>query len=59
MPFTPERPKGMHQETFEKLEWQVQLAELEWTEEMRKQTNRLLERYGGDPVPDPTADAER
>jgi len=58
-PYLPERPKGMHQETFERLEWQVQLAELEWTEEMRKQTNRLLERYDRDPIPHSPADTER
>jgi hypothetical protein len=42
-PYTPDRPKGMHQETFAELRWEVTLAEMEYTEEVRKKTNRLLE----------------
>lgn len=47
-PHTPTRPKGMHQETFEELKWQVTLAEMEWSEEMRKKTNQLLDHLDAD-----------
>ena len=58
-PYAPERPKGMHQETFDRLKWQVTLAELEWTEEMRKKTNRLIESLDYTPdrtIPNPLAE---
>lgn len=47
-PYLPERAKGMHRETFEQLKREVELAGLAWHGEMRKQTNRLLERLGAD-----------
>jgi len=54
-PYLPDRPKGMHQDTFERLKWEVHFASLQWTEEMRKETNRLLERLDADSrVPRPT-----
>jgi len=47
-PYLPERPKGMHQETFERLEWDVRLASLEWHEKMRERTVQLLDRLDAD-----------
>jgi hypothetical protein len=35
----------MHEETFDKLLWDVEKAELAWTMEMRKQAEALLDRY--------------
>lgn len=61
MPLTPDRPKGMHQETFESLKWEVTRAEWEWSEEMRKETNRLLaslDYADSDPIPRPSPPGE-
>lgn len=61
MPLTPDRPKGMHQETFESLKWEVTRAEWEWSEEMRKETNRLLaslDYADPDPIPRPSPPGE-
>jgi len=55
-PHTPERSKGMHHDTFEELKLEVRRAEWVWTEEMRKETNRLIESLDHTPdrtVPNP------
>lgn len=44
MPFTPERPKGMHHDTFEDLCDEVKAARDEWHEQMRQREQELLER---------------
>jgi len=48
MPYTPDRPKGMHHTTFEELEREVWIADMVWTEEMRKKTNELLNHLDAD-----------
>lgn len=40
-PFIPERPKGMCHDTFEEHVTEVRIAEMVWTEQMRKETNRF------------------
>jgi hypothetical protein len=49
----------MHKETFDRLEWRVTLAEMEWYEEFRKEMNQLIESLDHTPdrtIPDPLAE---
>lgn len=47
-PWFPERPNGMHHDTFEELLEDVRTAETEWAEAMRQRTHELLDRYQTD-----------
>jgi hypothetical protein len=42
MPYTPERPKGMHQDTFEDLTDDVQAARREWERAMKQRTREII-----------------
>lgn len=44
-PWLPERPKGMHHDTFEDLLEDVRTAETEWTAAMQQRTRDLLNHY--------------
>lgn len=50
-PYLPERPKGMHHDTFEDLCDDVEAARREWDNTMRTRLRELTERYG-DPFED-------
>lgn len=45
LPYFPERPKGMHHDTFEELLEDVEDAHEEWDEQMQERMRELLSRY--------------
>lgn len=46
-PYSPERPKGMHSDTFEDLLDDVDAARREWSDTMERRTREMVDRYGG------------
>lgn len=50
LPYTPTRPKGMHQDTFDDLLADVRTSRREWDERMNEQMREFLGRYKDEPL---------